>query len=156
MKTRLFSLFLAVFLFSLSFVPTVNAAEPEKSNTEIVYLDNGYYCVFETIEGEAQAIARSTTYTKSGSRTAKMYNSSDELLVSLTVHGSFSYNGATATATSASYTYSIEKNSWKFDSGNASRSGATVTATATFKYLLIFDTETLTVSLTCSPTGVLS
>ena len=156
MKVRLFSLFLAIFLFTLTFVPTVNAATHENVSTEIVYLDNGYYCVFETVEGEEHAIARSTTYTKSGSRTARLYNNAGELALSLTVHGNFSYNGATATATSASYTYSIEKNSWKFDSGNASRSGATVTATATFKYLLIFDTETLTVSLTCSPTGVLS
>ena len=70
------------------------------------------------------------------------------------VHGTFVYDGVSASATGSSYSYDIYNDGFLFIDGNASHSGATATATGSFKRLLF--PNSVTVSLTCSPTGVLS
>lgn len=117
-------------------------------------LDDGSYVVV-TIEydqaqdGISYLTSKSIT---SGTKKYTYYDSSNKLLWEFRVHGTFTYNGVTATATGASYSYDIYDSAWSFVKGNATYSGAT--ATGTFKWLLFsYDT---TVSLTCSPDGVLS
>ena len=85
----------------------------------------------------------------------KVYNANNVLQLTLRIRGTFTYDGTTATATSAQYSYTISQESWKFVSANASRNGATATVVGTFRNSGSYN-RTFTVSLTCSPTGVLS
>lgn len=136
---------------------TVSAAEPETvvSKTEITYFEDGSYLVTEITEDTGGSMARITN-AKSGTKTTSMYNAAKKLLFSLTVHGTFTYDGSSAWATNVTYSYTIDNSAWSFDSGSCSKSGPKVTATATFDYLSFVQSRTLTVSLTCSPTGSLS
>lgn len=135
-------------------VPAV-AADGE-TETRITRFADGSY-VITTIEydrpqgGAALYAAQSIT---SGTKTDEYYNSSDELAWEFRVHGTFTYNGSTAEATAADYSYEIYDSNYSFVKASASYSGATATATGSFKKLLIPNSVTLT--LTCSPKGVLS
>lgn len=154
-KIRRFALLaMAVLLFASSLPTTAFAAEIESH--QLLKFDDGSYIVV-TIEydqaqhGISYLASRSVT---SGTKKYTSYNSSNNALWEFRVHGTFVYNGVTASATGASYSYDIYDNSWSFVEGSATYSGATATATGTFKHLLFPNTVTLT--LTCSPDGVIS
>ena len=66
----------------------------------------------------------------------------------------FYYDGVTALATGANYSYDIYDDNWSFVEGSATYFRATATATGSFKRALF--PNSVTVSLTCSPNGVLS
>ena len=142
-------------VFAVSFSVPVQAADiPINETSSITYLSDGSYYV-TTIRAEYTTAASSQKQT-SGFKSIAKYNSSNEIEFSLTVHGTFTYDGTTSKAVSASYSYTIDDSFWSFSNGSAAYSGNTATATGTFKYLLLFQSQTLTVSLSCSPTGVLS
>ena len=95
----------------------------------------------------------------SGQKSYDYYNSNNVLQWSIYLKGTFTYTGSSATCTSASTSYSINNNSWSVTKAQASRSGATATGEFTVKkYTLGVPTQTVnkTLTLTCSPTGVLS
>lgn len=146
--------FLAV-LFSVLFVCMVlPVPKTQGEEVYIEYLEDGSYFV-TTIAYEPTRSASSRTATK----TRSYYSSSNVLLFSLTVHGTFRYDGSTSTCTDASFTYQIYDDSWHFKSGTASKSGATATASATFVNKLLgitIATKTLTPTLTCDKNGELS
>lgn len=150
---RLISLLLVACLFvtALSF-STVAVERPQQT---VTYFDDGSYVV-TTITEIAYTSQYSLTQskTKSASKNRDFYDANDELIYSLTVYGTFTYDGTTAEATSATYSYDTHGSGWSFKSGSASCSGATAKANATFKNGLL--TGSASVSLTCSPTGVLS
>lgn len=149
------------FLFSLSMVFSMLSlavlADNEYSSEHVIYLDDGYYIVYNISENAPALQPSSTNVTrqKSGSAIGKLYDSSDTLIISLTVNGTFEYDGIKAEAISASYSYNVYSGGWTFESGNAYCDGDTAIATATFGKFLMRD-KSLTVTLTCSPTGVLS
>lgn len=158
MKKRLISLILSLsFVFSVLGI-TVCAAETEvaDSKTEVTYFADGSYLVTIITEEPANAQARGVTQTKNGQKSTYYYSSTNKLLCSLTVYGTFTYDGTTARATNASYSYTVDHSFWSFDSGTTAMSGAKVVATAVFKYLSFVQTKSLSVTLTCSPTGSLS
>lgn len=120
----------------------------------IEYLEDGSYFV-TTIAYEPPRNASSRTETK----TRFYYSSSNVLLFSLTVHGTFRYDGSTSACTDASLTYQIYDDSWHFKSGTASKSDATATASAAFVNKLpgiTIAAKTLTPTLTCDKNGELS
>ena len=110
-----------------------------------------------TIE-EDVTLARSST--KSGTKTKSCKKSNGDVLWSIKVHGTFSYDGTTASCTKASYTTTLSDDYWELSNAKSWKSGATAYASVVAKeytmlgYLL--QTRTETVSLTCSATGVLS
>lgn len=128
-----------------------------KQQSDVTYFEDGSYLVRTVIEiaSDYAASQTATEYTKSGIATEGYYNSKDELVWSLSVHGTFTYDGTTAEATAARYSYEINDSDWSFKSGSASYSGATATANGTFLYLKLWP-NTDSVSLACSPKGVLS
>lgn len=147
---RIVALFFAV-LFSFMIVPMGSAsAETE----EVVYFEDGSYCVTTiTYSGER------ATNKRTGSKVKAYYDSESTKLFSLTVHGSFNYDGSTVTCIDASYTYEIYDSAWSLKSATASKSGATATASGTFvkKVLgITVNTITLTPTLTCDKDGNLS
>lgn len=150
---KLCSVLLALVLCALCILPAgaASQAEPQvDSQVERIDLGDGYYMEVY-VETDPQTRVYGQT---SGSKTGVVYNDNDEELFSLTVHGTFTYNGITAFATSASYSYDVQALTWSFKSGSARYSGNSAIAEATFAQLLIF-TRTATVILYCTPDGVL-
>lgn len=91
---------------------------------------------------------------KSGTKHHDYYNASNQIVWTFRVHGTFSYDGHSAEATFADYSYDIYDSAWSFNGASASYSGATATAEGSFTYRFL--PQPTTVSLTCSPKGVLS
>lgn len=132
------------------------AAADGETTPQITHFADGSY-IITTIEydrPQGEAAAASAQSVKSGTKINEYYNSSDELAWEFCVHGTFTYDGSTAEATDADYFYEIYDSSWSFVKASASCSGATATATGSFKLLLV--PHSVTVTLTCSPKGVLS
>lgn len=143
------SIILVIILASLLCIP---ASAMEASNQRVTYFEDGSYLVTTTVD-ETNIFSRASG-TKSGYAEQDYYSSSDELLWTFRVHGTFTYNGTSARATDADYSYDIYDSSWSFKSGSASYSGATATAKGSFSHLLL--PKSVSVSLTCSPNGTLS
>lgn len=152
MKKLLSTLLIVTVLISLCSVSAM-AAEPSVEQRTVTYFPDGSYMV-KTITEANTALALSGTSTKSGSAIEDYFDASGKLLVRAIVNGTFEYDGTTAKATSASYGYKVVSSDWSFRSGSASCSGDTATATVRFWHGII--PHSLSVSLTCSATGVLS
>lgn len=145
---------MAMLLLMSSLTTFAFAAEGECVQLQ-KFEDGAYVVVTIEYEQPQQGISYfSSRSITSGTKKYAYYNGSDQLMWEFNVHGTFSYNGVTATATGADYSYKIYDSSWSFVNASASYSGATATATGTFKWLLF--PNTVTISLTCSPSGVLS
>lgn len=120
-------------------------------------LENGYY--IETILEEVTTSVFATTSTKSGKKTATCKDSSGNAVWSITVHGSFTYNGTSAKCTAVSMSQSIKGSNWTLSDQSYSRSGASCKASATGKLKAngtVIQTISKTVTLKCSAKGVLS
>ncbi len=143
-----------IILSVLLCTPSIALGKPQANTT---YFEDGSYLVRTVIEikPDFAVSPTATTSTKSGIATEDYYNSKNELVWSLSVHGTFSYDGTTAEATASRYSYEVYDSDWSFKSGSASCSGATATANGTFLYLKLWPSAA-SVSLTCSPKGVLS
>ena len=123
-------------VFSASFAVPVQAADiPVSENSYITYLPDGSYYVTTVRADYATASSQKQI---SGHKDIIKYNSGNEKVFSLTVHGTFTYDGTTSKAVSASYSYTIDDSFWSFSDGSAAYSGNTATATGTFKYLCFF------------------
>ena len=123
---------------------------PSPVATEVKYLDNGYYIVTEiySVQTRAQQLT-------SGTAVQSLYSAGGDLVLTFEVHGTFKYNGSTCIATLASYDYDIYASGWYFVSASAWCEGNTALANGEFKHPLLGTIDT-TVTLSCSPTGVLS
>ena len=123
---------------------------PEPISTEVTYLDNGYYIVTElyAVQTRAQQLT-------SGKKVQTLYAVAGNEVLTFEVHGTFKYNGSTCIATLASYDYDIIEPGWSLNSGNAYCEDNQAIAHGVFKNPL-FGTIDTTVTLSCSPTGVLS
>ena len=158
MKRKLLSLFLCFIIVASVFVSPVSAASSVLSeiiSREVTYYPDGTYLVTEITQSTPSVSVRSSTQYTSGSKTANLYSTSGEKILSLTVHGSFTYNGKTSEAISARYSYSILDNDWSFSNGNSSCSGRTASATGRFTNPVLLP-KTLTVTLSCDIDGVLT
>ena len=121
----------------------------------VIYLENGYYVVRTVEEIPAvHASSASDVRVKEGIATDTYYDASDELVASVTVYGTFEYDGSKAEAIEASYEYE-EYNGWSFQRGIAYCSGASAIASVTFEKFGQTDFRAVA-RLTCSPTGSLS
>ena len=133
-------------------LPTnINALEENYNTT---YYENGYY--YEISISVTNSVARSA---KEGSKTIYCKNSAGKTMWSLTVKGTFTYNGSTSSCTSASASTSITDATWKITNKSSSKSGNTAKATATAICYLNgnpINSATKTVSLKCSASGKLS
>ena len=126
--------------------------------------DDAGYVVSRTVEQYANgAYAVVTVYddtiaragTKTGHKDYKYYVSGS-LAWTFTVHGSFSYNGSSATCTAASYTYNLSDSNWTRVSGEAYPSGSAAIAKGVMQKKSTGKRVYPTVTLTCTPNGVLA
>lgn len=150
MKKVLSILFAALFLLML--IPSAPAKA--ETTTDVVYFEDGSYVV--TV---LQEYSTRSSNQKTASKSSTLYDPNGGSVATLTVHGTFRYDGITVTCTASSYTYQIHNSSWSFSSGSASKSGNTATAKGTFARKVLgitVDSKTLTVSLSCDKNGNLS
>ena len=146
-------LLLGLTLVLMLIIPTNNIHALEE-NYNTTYYENGYY--YEISITVTNSVARSA---KEGSKTIYCKNSSGKTLWSITVNGTFTYNGSTSSCTSASVSTSVVDGSWKIASKFSSKSGNTAKATATAHCYLngnIINRQTKTITLKCSANGKLS
>lgn len=131
-------------------------AQGNERNKITQTFEDGSYIVTILDHVEHVAIAQeSRANTVEGTKTSRYYNSSNELMWTFSISGTFQYNGTTAKALASDYTYEIYDSTWSFKSAEAHCSQDYAEATGNFKHLLIFS-QSVTVTLTCSPHGVLS
>lgn len=164
MKKLLSVVCVLVMAFSLVLLPCSASTNDDEKNVstliseEIEYYQDGSSVVTQVFEDEI--ISSKGTVTKSGSKTAAYRDSSNNILCSFTVHGTFSVNtGVSATCTAASYSYTAPGSGWSLKTASATKSGSSAVGTSTFvrKVLLItVDIRDLNCTLTCSKNGVLS
>lgn len=123
-------------------------------STEKVYLGNGIYK--ETIIVKTKESTNRSNSNVGGYKTIK-YKSGNNVNWSLTVHGTFSYNGSSSTCLSASSSVeNFNSSEWTITKHYASRNGASATAyvTAQQRFLgLVIKTINDDVTLSCSKTG---
>ena len=149
------------FMYSvLSLSLPVQATDTEYySNIEM--LTNGYY--YETtIEDEETQIAsktRATTQYVTKTKTTKLKNNNGDVLWSVSIKATFSYDGTTSKCTSCTPSAEAYASSWSVKSVTSSKSGNSATATAVASHTLISgitQDTTKSVTIQCSATGVVS
>lgn len=108
---------------------------------------------------EEEIISTYANQTKKGSKTKNYKDSKGNILYSVKVNGTFTYNGSSSVCTSSSVTANSYNKTWKVSSKSASKSKNVATAKATMKQYYdgtVVQTKNSTVTLTCSAKGVLS
>lgn len=159
MNKRILSMILCAVLVVAMFAPAALAAETEPAENKrvsVTYFPDGSYCVTELVEYDVDTSTRAIAQTKKGEKTARMFSSSNVQLFSITVYGTFMYNGYTVTVTGATYSYTVDDSLWSFSEGSTVYKDARATATGVFKYMGFVRSETLSVMIACSAGGVLS
>ncbi len=154
---RLYCLILCLVL-SICYSSTTLASDYTDSSTTIEVLDDGSY-IETTIETTPSINLFVVTSTKSGKKTSSHKDSSGRTLWSVTVNGTFSYNGTSSKCTSSTISTTCPSSMWKLSGKSASKSGATATASVVGKKYgngTVTKTINRSVSLTCSKTGKLS
>lgn len=147
---------LLTLLSILSYSPAVFAASLPSQNTTFVLEDGSY---FITTLVSPNSLSVSTSSTRTGKKTSTYYSSSNTKLWSVTVTGTFSYNGSTSVCTKSSVSTTIYAPTWKVKQSSSSKKGYTASASATVsQYLNSTATSTITrsVSLSCDKNGKLS
>lgn len=150
---RIINTFITLSFILLMCTTSTYAKETIIENT---YLDNGIY--IETIIGEYDRTTYATN-TKTGYKIKNFKNDDGDILYTLRVDASFTYNGSSSTCTSASSTGTAPASTWTVIQTTASKSGNTATAKGIYNqhYLdRLIQTKTHTITLTCSNTGVLN
>jgi hypothetical protein len=134
-----------------------NAFTTVTSETKV--MSDGSYYVTTVEESTLGNMLQAATSTKTGSKTTTYYNSDGASLWYVKVTGTFSYNGTTSSCTSATVTAASQVSAWVISSKSVSKSGNQATGSATAKCyngLIVIQTVSKTVTLTCSKTGALS
>lgn len=143
---RISSVLLAVVLLVCLFCVPASA-----SYQTVTYFPDGSYCV-TTIHVYDVVQTKSARSVVEGDKDSAYFNASGDILFTLTLYGTFTYDGNTARATSADYDYDIYDTLWSLDNGRAWCTGATALAEATFSHPLLSDVV-INTSLSCSPDG---
>lgn len=129
-------------------------------SSEIEYLDNGDMIV-TTISCYTNGMTTMASYqTKTATKKKEYFSADGDILWSVSVRGSFRYNyGVSCECTSATGSSELIASGWSLGDVSSSKSGNTATASVSgTRYFLFVPLETITLSttLTCSNTGVLS
>ena len=152
-----------VFALLFAFVFPVSAAEKDSGEPSLSYIEevfeDGSYFQVTIMETSSDAVRRATN-TKTGSKVYNYVDSNHKSLWTITVKGSFTYNGSTSKCTNISVSVKSYVSNWTVSGAKAWKSGSTAYASAQGKMKNVLGQTTKTVnkqvSLTCSPSGKLS
>lgn len=146
--------YLTVFLLLIALLPAqllpVNATS---ENCETIYLDDGSYITI-TLQ-----IYESRSNDKTASKTAVYTSAQGKELWSATLTATFTYDGTEYWTTESSIETEILSDNWYLISKSATHSGCGATGNVTMgkKFLgVTVNEETVTITLSCSPYGVIS
>lgn len=135
-------------------------AQPTQIMIEEAENGNYYETIIETLDQEQPPYSvLATTQYITKTKTTYYKNSSGTVLWSVSITATFSYDGSTSKCTSCSHSTTAPSPNWSISSSSSSRSGNSATATATAVYKLNSTTSsshTKSVTIQCSPTGVVS
>ena len=151
MKKLITLLLAAACILSLSVPAMAHGAEDR-----MIHYDDGSYLVISTME-MPETRAGNTT---GGSTKATYYNSDHVLQWTVTLYGSFTYNGSSSTCTKASINVTISgSDGWSCTSKTADSSGSSAVGSATIIRTVsgeVVSTRTVLLQLTCDRNGKLS
>lgn len=120
---------------------------------EITYFDDGSYTTIKITFFQSR-----NGNSISANKTATHYNSLDVVQWSATLYATFTFDGTEYWATASSISVNIQNNTWYEISKSASHSGCGATGEVTMgqKFLgVTVNKESVTITLSCSPYGVI-
>lgn len=135
-------------------VVQANNDERVMINYEIIEENNGYYT--EVVTYEIEQVQTRSVSTKKGAKDYNYKNSNGEILWTVTVYGTFEFDGTTSRCTDATVTVSNISSGWNVFSKKANASGNQAVAQVIMRYLPTAILKQVNLTLTCSPTGVFS
>ena len=144
------------FLLSIKVDAFANNLESSKQ-VEVEKLDNGDYIETFMESEDSKLITMSAAKTITKTKTAQYKNSSGEVLWSVSIKGTFTYDGKTSKCTSCSHSTTAPSKYWSIKSCTSTKSGNKATATVVaLQKGLATNTVTKTITISCSPKGVVS
>ena len=149
---KIMSFIVCCFLLMINVVPTM-ALESDVYKDDKLYFEE----IIEIIDTQ-DSLLRATS-TRTAKKTSTCKNSSGQSLWSVTVTGTFNYNGSSATCTSSKVSTKIYNDAWKISSSSSSKSGNKATAKATGQEYFLgiaINSITRSVTLTCDGKGNVS
>lgn len=156
MKKVLIILVSLTFLLSIKVDAFANNLESSKQ-VEVEKLDNGDYIETFMESEDSKLITMSAAKTITKTKTAQYKNSSGEVLWSVSIKGTFTYDGKTSKCTSCSHSTTAPSKYWSIKSCTSTKSGNKATATVVaLQKGLTTNTVTKTITISCSPKGVVS
>ena len=146
----------AIVLFLLlSLIPfSVFATPAPTDRNSITYFEDGSYLVVELITIDTRSDS-----TKTSTKNYTYYGSDNTVQWRGALSATFTYNGTSAACTVSVCTVSITNGSWYTISKSSSKSGNTAYGYLTMgrKYAgVTVEEKSVTMKLSCSPTGVIS
>ncbi|MCR4960488.1 MAG: hypothetical protein K6A74_03470 [Lachnospiraceae bacterium] len=153
---RVISILLSIVVLFLLVPTNCNAAPNSVVEKKIV---NGQTYYIETVISEKSSFnfLQATSKSKTASKTTYVKDSKGNILWSVSVTGTFSYDKKTSKCTSCSHSASSSNKNWSIKNSSSSYSGnsATATATASLKGIFGHD-QTESVTISCSPSGTIN
>lgn len=153
---RIISTLLTVVLVLSLFSLKTNAASYSKTEKKVI--SGQTYFIETTIKENTtflNAFRKASAKSKTATKTSNVKDSHGVILWSLSVTGTFSYDGNTARCTSCSHQASAGSG-WTIQNSSSSYSGNSATAIATAKRNGLFGySMTESVTITCSASGVI-
>ena len=150
-------------LISIMLFPTkASASSDQTRDYQEIIIDGEAYRVETIITESLQENPGSTkgvSQSKTATKTQNYLDANNNVLWSVSITATFTYDNVTSQCTSCSHNASSYASSWSIKSSSSSYSGnsATATATATHAdFLWITHDYTMSVTIYCSPTGVIS
>ena len=144
--------------FGILISNTTIMASTSQTNTIVETFSDVSY-IESSISFPSTSKALSSSSTKTASKTSTYKNNSGKTLWSVTVTGSFTYNGSTSKCIRSTVSTTCPDRNWKIIKSFANKTDSTASATvSTAQYLNGIHMRTInrTIKLTCSKTGKLS
>lgn len=142
-------LLLITIMASLSLTATASAQEIDR---DYIHCDDGTYIIVTLTIEENPTISTFGSYqTRTATKTFYKYDPQDRAIGTMSLTGTFRYDGTSAKATSSSI-IAAGRNGWALIAKSSSKSGATVSGKASFRKS--GDIQMLPGTMTCSKTGV--
>ena len=159
-----FTVLCLTFIMEFAALGSISAnatTSPKGTQIQIEYLENGDYTetvINDELPDNVVISPFATTKTITKSKTTYYKNSAGTVLWSVTIKGTFTYNGSTSKCTSCSHSTTAPSSAWSIKSASHSKSGNTATARATATQTTSTGTKDFSMSVTikCSANGTVS
>lgn len=159
-----FTVLCLTFIMAFAALESISAnatTSPKGTQIQIEYLENGDYTetvINDELPDNVVISPFATTKTITKSKTTYYKNSAGTVLWSVTIKGTFTYNGSTSKCTSCSHSTTAPSYAWSIKSASHSKSGNTATARATATQKTSTGTKDFSMSVTikCSANGTVS